>query len=174
MPILEAKLKRRPVLSSFLAFKFCYLRYSPLLSFCCLHKVGRKIFYATNLVEDMETILKLNTSSSYEIRSRSWRSRTWSSPPPTNTSKIHVWYNFLRILTEHRQKISYIHSCKYLQPRILYLTKLSLRIKGEIKNFSDMKKLKEYTNTNPILKEILKSSLKRKETRVYMKGKANI
>ena len=37
-----------------------------------------------------------------------------------------------------------------------------------------MKKLKEYTNTNPILKEILKSSLKRKETRVYMKGKANI
>ena len=48
---------------------------------------------------------------------------------------------------------------KKLQPRILYPARLSLRIEGEIKNFSDKQKLKEYSNTKPILKEILKGSL---------------
>ena len=43
-----------------------------------------------------------------------------------------------------------------LQPRILYPARLSLRIEGKIKNFSDKQKLKEYGNTKPILKEILK------------------
>ena len=40
---------------------------------------------------------------------------------------------------------------KILQPRILYPTRLSFQIKGEIKNFSDMQKLKEYSNTIPTL-----------------------
>ena len=41
---------------------------------------------------------------------------------------------------------------KNLQPRILYSARLSFRIEGEIKNFSDKQKLKEYRNTKPILK----------------------
>ena len=45
---------------------------------------------------------------------------------------------------------------KNLQPRILYPARLSFRIEGEIKNFSDKQKLKEKSNTKPILKEILK------------------
>ena len=39
---------------------------------------------------------------------------------------------------------------KNLQPRMLYLAKLYFKIGGEIKNFSDKQKLKEYSNTKPI------------------------
>ena len=43
---------------------------------------------------------------------------------------------------------------KNLQPRILYPARISFKIEGEIKNFSNKQKLKEYSNTKPILKEI--------------------
>ena len=42
-----------------------------------------------------------------------------------------------------------------LHPGILYPTRLSFKIK----NFSDKQKLKEYSNTKPNLKEILKRLL---------------
>ena len=45
---------------------------------------------------------------------------------------------------------------KKLQPRILYPERISFKIEGEIKNFSNKQKLKEYSNTKLILKEILK------------------
>ena len=48
---------------------------------------------------------------------------------------------------------------KTLQPRILYPARLSSRIEGWIKNFSDKQKLEEFINTNLTLKEILKGLL---------------
>uniref|UniRef100_A0A8D0MJY9 L1 transposable element dsRBD-like domain-containing protein n=1 Tax=Sus scrofa TaxID=9823 RepID=A0A8D0MJY9_PIG len=48
---------------------------------------------------------------------------------------------------------------KNLQPRILYPARISFKIEGEIKNFSNKQKLKEYSNMKPILKEILKGLL---------------
>ena len=48
---------------------------------------------------------------------------------------------------------------KNLQPRILYPARLSFRIEGEIKNFSDKQKLKEFSNTKLTLKETLKDLL---------------
>ena len=48
---------------------------------------------------------------------------------------------------------------KNLQPRITYPAILSFRREGEKKNFSDKQKLKEYSNTKFILKEILKGLL---------------
>ena len=48
---------------------------------------------------------------------------------------------------------------KNLQPRIVYLARISFKIEGEIKNSSNKQKLKEYSNTKPILKEILKGLL---------------
>ena len=48
---------------------------------------------------------------------------------------------------------------KNLRPRILYPARLSFRIGGEIKSFSDKQKLKEGSNTKPILKELLKGLL---------------
>ena len=45
---------------------------------------------------------------------------------------------------------------RVLQPRLLYLTKISYRIKGQIKSFPDKKKLKEFIITKPLLYEMLK------------------
>ena len=45
---------------------------------------------------------------------------------------------------------------KNLHPTILYPARIAFKIEGEIKNFSSGQKLKEYNNTKPILKEILK------------------
>ena len=48
---------------------------------------------------------------------------------------------------------------KNMQPRILYPERISFKIEGEIKIFSNKQKLKEYSNTKPRLKEILKGLL---------------
>ena len=60
---------------------------------------------------------------------------------------------------KERQDIFKVLKGKNLQPRILYPARLSFRIEEEIKNFSHRQKLKEYSNTKPILKEILKGLL---------------
>ena len=39
---------------------------------------------------------------------------------------------------------------KNLQPRVLYPARISFNLEGEIKNFSNKQKLKEYSNTKPI------------------------
>ena len=48
---------------------------------------------------------------------------------------------------------------KNFQAGILYPANISFKIEGEIKNFSIKQKLKEYSNTKPILKEILNGLL---------------
>ena len=45
---------------------------------------------------------------------------------------------------------------KNLQPRLLYPARISFKIDGEIKRFSDKQKLKEFSTTNPALQQILK------------------
>ena len=45
---------------------------------------------------------------------------------------------------------------KDLHPRLLYPTKLSFRMEGKIKCFSDKVKLKEFIITKPLLYEMLK------------------
>ena len=46
---------------------------------------------------------------------------------------------------------------KDLHPRLLYPTKLSFRMEGKIKCFSDKVKLKEFIITKPLLYEMLKA-----------------
>ena len=50
-----------------------------------------------------------------------------------------------------------------LQPRLLYPAKLPFRIKGQIKIFSDKKKLKEFIVTKPLLYEMLKGLIEEKD-----------
>ena len=54
------------------------------------------------------------------------------------------------------QNIFKVLKGKNLKPRILYPARLSFRIEGEIAKFSGKQKLKEYSNTKTILKEILR------------------
>ena len=48
---------------------------------------------------------------------------------------------------------------KNLQPRLLYPARLSFRLEGEIKTFTDKQKLKEFSNAKPALPQILKELL---------------
>ena len=59
---------------------------------------------------------------------------------------------------KERQDIFKVMKGKNIQYRILYRARLSFRI-GERKKCSNKKKLKEYSNTKSILKEILKALL---------------
>ena len=45
---------------------------------------------------------------------------------------------------------------KDLHQRLLYPAKLSFRMEGQIKCFSDKVKLKEFINTKPLLNQMLK------------------
>ena len=46
-----------------------------------------------------------------------------------------------------------------LQPRLLYPARISFKIDGEIKSFSDKQKLREFCTTKPALQQILKDIL---------------
>ena len=48
---------------------------------------------------------------------------------------------------------------KKLQPRLLYLARISFRFEGKIKTFTDKQKLKEFSNTKPALQQMLKELL---------------
>ena len=52
-----------------------------------------------------------------------------------------------------------------LQPRLLYPTKLSYRIEGQIKSFPDKKKLKVLIITKPVFYEMLKGLFNKKKTK---------
>ena len=54
------------------------------------------------------------------------------------------------------QEVFQVMKGKGLHPRLLYSAKLSFRMKGQIKCFSDKVKLKEFIITKPLTYEILK------------------
>ena len=57
------------------------------------------------------------------------------------------------------QDIFNVLNQKNMQPRILYPTRLSFKIEGEMKSFLDKQKLKEFVTTKPALQEILRGTL---------------
>ena len=48
---------------------------------------------------------------------------------------------------------------KNLQPRLLYPARISFRFDGEMKNFTDKQKLREFSTTKTALQQILKELL---------------
>ena len=58
------------------------------------------------------------------------------------------WQDTLRVMKEQN-----------LQPRLLYLAKISFRYEGEIKSFTDKQKLREFSTTKPTLQQMLKNLL---------------
>ena len=54
---------------------------------------------------------------------------------------------------------------KNLQPRLLYLARVPFKIDGEIKTFSDKKKLRELSTTKPDLQEMLKGLIWSRNTK---------
>ena len=54
---------------------------------------------------------------------------------------------------------------KNLQPRVLYLGRISFKIDGEIENFSDKQKLREFSTTKPALQQMLNGCIQSRNTR---------
>ena len=54
------------------------------------------------------------------------------------------------------QDIFKILKGKNLQPRWMYTARISFRIDGEIKSFSDKQELREFSTTKPALQQMLK------------------
>ena len=52
-----------------------------------------------------------------------------------------------------------------LQPRLLYLSRISFKIDAEIKSFSDKQKLREFSATKPPLQQMLKELIQSRNTR---------
>ena len=54
------------------------------------------------------------------------------------------------------QKTFQVIRTRVLQPRLLYLARLSIKTEGQIKSFPDKRSLKEYSSIKPALQEMLK------------------
>ena len=107
----------------------------------------RNIIMKTAKVNDRERILKA---------AREKQSVTYKGTP------IRLSADFSTETLQARrewQEIFKVLKGKNMQPRILYPARISFKIEGEIKFFSNKQKLKEYSNTKPRLKEILKGLL---------------
>ena len=57
--------------------------------------------------------------------------------------------------TNFRPQDIYRLKVKNLQPRLLYPARISYKIDGEIKSFSDKQKLREFSTTKPALQQML-------------------
>ena len=54
---------------------------------------------------------------------------------------------------------------KNLQPRLLYLARISFKIDREIKSFSNKQKLREFGTTKPALQQMLKGLIQSRNTK---------
>ena len=54
------------------------------------------------------------------------------------------------------EEIFKVRKSSDLEPRLFYPSKISFRIKGQIKSFSDKKELKKFIISKPLLYEMLK------------------
>ena len=63
------------------------------------------------------------------------------------------------------KKVFKVMKSKDLNPRLLYPAKLSFRMEGQIKCFSDKVKLKEFITTKPILYKMLKGKSNKKKNK---------
>ena len=75
-----------------------------------------------------------------------------------NRNPIHLQLIFQQKLQARKewQNIFKVLKRKYLQPRFLYLARISFKTDGEIKSFSDKQKLREFSTTKLALQQMLK------------------
>ena len=74
---------------------------------------------------------------------------------------------------QERQDIFKLLKGKSLQPRLLYLARISFKTDKEIKSFSDKQKLREFTTTKPALQQMLKGLIQSRYKRRKRSTKSN-
>ena len=67
--------------------------------------------------------------------------------------------------TAGQQDIFKLLKGKNLQPRLLYLARISFKFDGEMKNFSNKQKIREFSTTKPALQQMLKGLMQSRNTR---------
>ena len=68
------------------------------------------------------------------------------------------WQDILKVMRE-----------KNLQPRLLYPTRISFKYEGEIKNFIDKQKLRQFSTTKPAFQQMLKDLLRQETQKMFIK-----
>ena len=71
-------------------------------------------------------------------------------------NSIHLTAYLSAETLQARREWQDIFKGKNLQPRLLSLARISFKIDGEIKSFSDKQKLREFSTTKPALQQMLK------------------
>ena len=74
-------------------------------------------------------------------------------------NSIHLTADLSAEILQDRRELQDIFKVlkgKNLQPRLLYLARISFKIDGQIKSFSDKQKLREFSTTKPVLQKMLK------------------
>ena len=72
--------------------------------------------------------------------------------PPQNKGHIQTESERLEKDISHKQRPKE----KNLQPRLVYSARISFKMYGEIKSFTDKQKLREFSTTKPALQQMLK------------------
>ena len=80
------------------------------------------------------------------------------SPPENGFTSITREFIRQEIIPEW-QDILIVMKENNLQPRLLYPARISFRYEGELKSFTDKKKLREFNTTKPALQQMLKDLL---------------
>ena len=77
------------------------------------------------------------------------------------TDSMNIWTLSIEILETRRewQNILKVMKEKNLQPRLLCPARISIRFEGEIKNFTNEQKLREFSATKPTLQQMVKNLL---------------
>ena len=96
----------------------------------------RHIIIETTRLKDNERILKA-AKEKQEVTCKGARSKLSSDFPTETYQARREWCEIFKVIKN-----------KDLKPRLLFLTRLLIKMEGEIKSFKDKKELKEFVNTN--------------------------
>ena len=118
---------------------------------------SRRVPYRINLRRNMPRYILIKlTKTKYKERilkaAREKQQITYKGNPIRLTADLSV--ETLQARREW-QDIFKVLKGKNLQPRLLYLERISLKIDGEIKGFSDKQKLREFSTMKPALQQML-------------------
>ena len=110
-------------------------------------KTPRHIVIKLTRIKDKEKLLKAT---------REKQQMTYKGSPITLTADFSAqtlqarmeWHDIFKVMKG-----------KNLQPRLLYMARISFKFDGEIKSFTDKQKLREFSTTKPALQQMLKELL---------------
>ena len=120
---------------------------------------AQRVPYRINPRRNMprHTLIKLTKTKQKERIWKAARGKQQVSNIQGKPHMINSW-SFSRNSADQKgmEDIFKILKRKNLQPRLLYPARISFKIDGEIKSFSDKQKLREFSTTKPALWQMLK------------------